>query len=226
VTDKSNSTVVSRTSYEGASYTHQGWVFDTEWQKYLLWGDEVGEENHAGPAADGYPVTYIWDISSLASPKQTGIYKATNKGIDHNQYVIEGLSYQSRYGAGIRVYDVSSIPTNPTGTDVCEVAFFDIFPEDDDAEGGGIIQYSGSWASYACFKSGYIFVNTIERGGFVVKVNKRDTYKKTCSADNCLRSFRSTSVPDAWRRARRSVRVLRRLLWWMWMFWRVMLRCL
>ncbi|KAG9235988.1 hypothetical protein BJ875DRAFT_457570 [Amylocarpus encephaloides] len=196
VTFKNASKVISRTSYEGASYTHQGWVLDKNWQQYLLLDDEVDEEDLVGPAADGYPATYIWDISSLAAPKQTGIYKATNKGIDHNQYVIDGLSYQSNYGAGIRVYDVSSIPSDPTGNGVCEIAFFDIYPEDDDAEGGGIVQYSGTWASYAYFKSGYIFVNTIERGAFVVKMTKREACKpKTCSADNCLRAFRAESVP-------------------------------
>lgn len=164
------------------------------WQSHLILDDEIDEEELAGPAADGYPVTYIWDISSLANPKQTGIFKATNKGIDHNQYVIDGLAYQSSYGAGLRVYDVSSIPTNDRGTDVCEVAYFDIYPEDDAAEGGGIIQYSGTWASYAYFKSGFIFINTIERGGYVVKMTKKQKCKRTCNSDNCLRALRSRSI--------------------------------
>lgn len=59
VTYKNASKVISRTSYEGASYTHQGWVLDKTWQTYLLLDDEVDEEDGAGPAADGYPVTYI-----------------------------------------------------------------------------------------------------------------------------------------------------------------------
>ncbi|CAG8956885.1 hypothetical protein HYFRA_00012340 [Hymenoscyphus fraxineus] len=175
VTMKNASKVISRTSYEGATYTHQGWVLDTNNQEYLLMDDEVDEEEGNGPAADGYPVTYIWDIRSLEAPKQTGIYKAADVGIDHNQYVIDGLSYQSNYGSGLRIYDVSSIPTDPTGAGVCEVAYFDIYPEDDNAPGGGIVQFSGSWASYAYFKSGYIFVNTIERGAFVVKMTTRET---------------------------------------------------
>jgi hypothetical protein len=40
VTSKTNVTVVSRTSYTGASYTHQGWVLDTQNQEYLLLDDE------------------------------------------------------------------------------------------------------------------------------------------------------------------------------------------
>ncbi|PVH76875.1 hypothetical protein DL98DRAFT_574162 [Cadophora sp. DSE1049] len=195
VTDKKASKVISRTSYEGASYTHQGWVLDTKWQEWLIMDDEFDEEEFAGPAADGYPVTYIWDIRSLEAPKQTGIYKAAVKGIDHNQYVIDGLSYQSNYGAGFRVYDVSSIPSDPTGNSVCEIAFMDIYPEDDAVEGGGIIDYFGTWGSYAYFKSGYIFVNTQERGGFLMKMTKKEACKpKSCNADNCLRAMRSTSV--------------------------------
>ena len=46
----------------------------------------------------------------------------------------------------------------------------DIYPEDDAVEGGGIIDYFGTWGSYAYFKSGYIFVNTQERGGFLMKM--------------------------------------------------------
>ncbi|KAK1623511.1 hypothetical protein BDP81DRAFT_503096 [Colletotrichum phormii] len=196
VSDKNASKIISRTSYEGATYTHQGWVLDKSNQEWLLMDDEYDEEEVVGPAADGYPVTYIWDIRSLEAPKQTGLYKATNVGIDHNQYVIDGLSYQSNYAAGLRVYDVSSVPSDPTDAGVCEIAYFDIYPEDDSAPGGGEITFSGSWASYAYFKSGFIFVNTIERGGFLVKMTKREACKpKTCNADNCLRALRATSTP-------------------------------
>ncbi|KXH69148.1 hypothetical protein CSAL01_10097 [Colletotrichum salicis] len=136
VSDKNASKIISRTSYEGATYTHQGWVLDKSNQEWLLMDDEYDEEEVVGLAADGYPVTYIWDIRSLEAPKQTGLYKATNVGIDHNQYVIDGLSYQSNYATGLRVYDVSSIPSDPTGAGVCETAYFDIYPEDDSAPGG------------------------------------------------------------------------------------------
>lgn len=165
-----SSKIISKLSYEGARYTHQGWVIDTNWQSHILLDDELDEEYKTGPAADGYPVTYIIDISNLEAPKQTGIYKTTQKGIDHNQYIYDGLSYQSNYGAGIRVLDVSSVPTDPTGASVTEAAFFDIYPEDDSV--GGKIEFVGTWSHYANFPSGYILVNTIERGAFIVKMNK------------------------------------------------------
>lgn len=75
VTDKANSSVISITSYEGAAYTHQGWLLDPEWQEYLLMNDEFDEIDATSPAADGYPVTYIWDVRSLENPKQTGLFK-------------------------------------------------------------------------------------------------------------------------------------------------------
>ena len=68
--------------------------------------------------------------------------------------------------------DVSTTPTDPTGGFVEEVAFFDIHPEDDNEPNGGVIDFVGTWSHYAGFASGYIFVNTIERGGFVVKMNQ------------------------------------------------------
>ncbi|KAF2645194.1 hypothetical protein P280DRAFT_495159 [Massarina eburnea CBS 473.64] len=154
ITDKKAPVVLSRTSYEGASYTHQGSLLDES------------------PGADGHPVTYIWDISSLKAPKQTGLYKSGAKGIDHNQYVSEGFAYQSNYGTGFRVLDVRSIPSDPTGAGVKEIGFFDVYPEDDQQPGTGIIDFVGTWSSYALFKSGYIFVNTMERGGFILKLKE------------------------------------------------------
>lgn len=172
VTNKPNSTIISRTSYVGHSYTHQGWLLDLQWQQYLVMDDEYDEYDKVEPAADGHPVTYIWDISSLAAPKQTGYFKNTRAySVDHNQYIINGFSYQSNYGSGLAVVDFRSIPQDPTGAGVKEVAYFDIYPEDDSLPNGGSIDFVGTWSSYAYFKSGYVFVNTIERGGFVVKVH-------------------------------------------------------
>jgi choice-of-anchor B domain-containing protein len=169
MTDKVAPKIVSKTSYEGAQYCHQGWVLDKKNQHYLVMDDEFDEIKKTGPAKDGNPVSYIWDISDLAHPKNTGYYKSPAKSVDHNQYIHNGKAYQSNYGSGFRILDVSSIPEDPTGNGVKEVGFFDVYPEDDNLPGGGKTAFVGSWSSYAYFKSGYVFVNTIERGGFVVK---------------------------------------------------------
>ncbi|KAM7212689.1 hypothetical protein V8F06_011940 [Rhypophila decipiens] len=172
VTDKKNIKILSNTSYEGASYTHQGWVLDPMWQQYLIVDDEYDEVDAVGPAADGYPISYIWDISSLESPKQTGHYKGLRKGIDHNQFVKDGFSYQSNYALGISILDLRSVPKDPTGKGIKEVAYFDTHPEDDNVPGGGNITFTGSWSHYPFLPSGYIVINTMDRGAFVVKANK------------------------------------------------------
>ncbi|KAI1102601.1 hypothetical protein F4804DRAFT_312433 [Jackrogersella minutella] len=171
VTDKAAATIISRTSYEGASYTHQGWVLDEQWQQFLVLDDEYDEYDGVGLGADGFPITYIWDISSLEAPKQTGHFKAARKGVDHNQFVKGDLLYQSNYGGGLHVLDISSIPSDPTGKGVKEIAYFDIYPEDDDFEGGGQIEFQGTWSHYPYFKSGYVLINTIERGAYIVKAS-------------------------------------------------------
>ncbi|KAL6710360.1 hypothetical protein ACN47E_009306 [Coniothyrium glycines] len=169
VTDKKAPVVLSITSYVGASYTHQGAVLDPNNQQFLLLDDEYDEYDKVGPGASGNPITYIWDISSLKAPKQTGLYKSAARGVDHNQYVANGFAYQSNYGTGFRVLDVRSIPSDPTGKGVKEVGFFDIYPEDDNQTGGGSVDFVGTWSSYALFKSGHILVNTMERGAFILK---------------------------------------------------------
>ena len=95
VTDKTNTSVISRISYEGATYTHQGWLLDETDQRFIISDDELDEADAVGPAADGRPVSYLWDITDLENPKQTGYYKAKFKGIDHNQRVKGKYVYQA-----------------------------------------------------------------------------------------------------------------------------------
>ena len=173
-TGLNTSTIISRTSYDGATYTHQGAVLDRNWQEFLIMDDEIDERNATGPAADGYATTYIWDIRDLENPKNTGVYKSAKYGIDHNQYVWSGLATQSNYGAGLRILDVSGIPQDPTGGNVEEVAFFDVYPEDDALPKNGTLTYVGSWSHYAGYPSGHVMINTIERGVFIVKRNDVD----------------------------------------------------
>lgn len=163
---------MSITSYEGATYTHQGWVLDTENQEWLISDDEYDEVEARGPASNGRPVTFIWDIRDLEHPKQTGYYQGPRKTIDHNQYIFGKYSYQSMYTSGLSVLDISSIPYDPTGRSVREVAWFDTYPEDDNLEDGGSLKFSGSWSNYGGFPSGFILINTMDRGAFVVKAQK------------------------------------------------------
>ncbi|CAH0047663.1 unnamed protein product [Clonostachys solani] len=172
VEDKSNITIISRISYETAQYTHQGWVLDPQWQNYIILDDEYDEVEVSNNGGIAYPVSYIWDISSLENPKLTGQYTGPRSGIDHNQFIIDGFAHQSNYALGYHVLDVRSIPEDPTGGSIKQVAFFDIHPEDDNAPGGGNVTFTGTWSHYPYFKSGYVVINTMDRGAFVVKKSK------------------------------------------------------
>jgi choice-of-anchor B domain-containing protein len=159
---------LSRTTYNGATYTHQGWTA-TDDHRYLLLDDELDEQEGSGPAADGHTTTYIVDITDLTYPVFRGVYKSPVKSIDHNQYVIDGISYQSNYGSGLRMVNVSSITDDDSGAKFEEVAYFDVRPEDDEV--GGEVTFNGAWSVYPYFNSGYLLVNSIERGIYSLKHN-------------------------------------------------------
>jgi hypothetical protein len=68
------------------------------------------------------------------------------------------LAYQSNYGSGLRVLDVSGVPDDPTGGNIEEAAFFDIYPEDDAISDDNEVEFVGTWSNYL-FPSGYVFVS-------------------------------------------------------------------
>ncbi|KAH8927143.1 hypothetical protein BT69DRAFT_1214249 [Atractiella rhizophila] len=170
ITEPEHSTIISVTYYFGVTYSHQGWVIDEKDQRYLLLDDELDEMWERGWAVNQHTTTYIWDIQDLEHPILTGKYQSPVKAIDHNLYVKDGWAYESNYRSGLRVVDVSSVYDNPTGTDFTEVGFFDVYPEDDDI--GGEAKFGGSWSVYPYFESGFVIVNSMDRGLFVVKYKK------------------------------------------------------
>jgi choice-of-anchor B domain-containing protein len=184
--------IISSITFPGAEYIHQGAVNNASWQEYIFMDDEFDERDaDNGPMTFGLPTTHIFDIRDLEHPFYSGHYAGKTRSIDHNQYIYDGFSYQSNYGNGLSVLDVSSVTEDPSGSSICEVGFFDIYPEDDENEGGGTVAFLGSWSSYAGFKSGFIMVHTIERGTFIVKMTSKECPKpKVCTPDSCLSSLR------------------------------------
>jgi choice-of-anchor B domain-containing protein len=188
--------IISRTSYPGAEYVHQGVVNDEQNQEYIFLDDEFDERDATvGPMTQGLPTTHILDIRDLENPHYSGVYVGKRRAIDHNQYMVDGYLYQSNYGAGLAVLDVSSVTKDPSGASICEAGMFDIHPEDDEEEGGGTVAFLGTWSSYAAFESGFIFVHTIERGSFVVKMTSKECPSPAvCKADGCLSAMRASSI--------------------------------
>ncbi|KAG5914087.1 hypothetical protein E4U61_006134 [Claviceps capensis] len=167
VTDHKNPTIISTNPYDGVAYSHQGWELDSEW-RYMLMDDEQDElTRKKNGESDLKTRTYIWDISSLTKPVNTGVYKSPVEAIDHNLYIKNHTAYMSNYASGLRVVDASSVPQDPTGAGMRELAFFDCWPGDDEAPE---VEFYGAWSAYIWFKSGTIVMNCIEGGLFALDV--------------------------------------------------------
>lgn len=82
VTDKEKTSVISKVSYEGFAYTHQGWLLDDSMTHVLL-DDELDEVDNTAPGGNAATTTYIFDVSDLKKPFYTGLWKSQAKSIDH-----------------------------------------------------------------------------------------------------------------------------------------------
>ncbi|GMQ80643.1 MAG: choice-of-anchor B family protein [Rhodothermia bacterium] len=153
VTDKDNPVAVSMATYPNVAYTHQGWLTDD--QQYFYMNDE-GDEPQG--LVEGTR-TLIWDVSDLDEPQLAAEYIAETTETDHNLYIKGDLMYQSNYGAGFRVLDISNRETP------VEVAYFDTDPN-----GGG----GSSWSNYPFFRSGVIVVTGGKTGLFIVRKKEVD----------------------------------------------------
>lgn len=163
VTDKSAPQKISRTSYAGFGYTHQGWL--TEDHKYFLMDDEFDESFQ-----DINTRTYLWNLSDLTAPQMFATYEHPTRSIDHNQYVRGNRVYQSNYRAGLHILDISRIAE---GT-LKEVGFFDIVPDKDDRG------FDGAWGNYPFFPSGTVVVSGINQGLYILKPHAPSAGTKAC----------------------------------------------
>ena len=153
VTDKSNLKIISKFDQSNFGYVHQGWL--SEDHRYFFVNDELNEYY----GTDKEQTTVIFDVSDLESPKILTIYKSGLKTIDHNNYVVGNLLYQSNYSTGLRVLNINNVE------DPIEVAYFDTY------RAGDVASFVGSWSNYPYFESGTILVSSIEEGLYIVKAS-------------------------------------------------------
>ena len=151
-TNKSAPKQLSRTTYAGVGYAHQGWL--TEDHRYFLLDDELDEQKSGVKST-----TYIWDVADLDAPTVKGVYTGQSTAIDHNLYIRGNRAYQGNYRSGLRILDI----TNVGAASLSELAFFDIYPLDDAP------QFNGAWSNFPFFPSGIVIVGGIEQGLFVLK---------------------------------------------------------
>ena len=153
VTNKSAPLQLSRTTYAGVGYTHQGWL--TGDQRSFLINDELDEQQqHLAKNR-----TYVWDVSDIDAPFVRGVFEGSTPSIDHNLYVRGLYAFESNYRSGVRVLDTSGAANGSMN----EVAFFDVYPVDDQA------LFNGTWSNYPFFASGTIVASGIEQGLFVLR---------------------------------------------------------
>jgi choice-of-anchor B domain-containing protein len=151
VTDKENMATISKATYEGNAYAHQGWL--TEDHRYFLLDDEADEQHGANTR------TYIWDVRDLDNPQIIGVHESKLGSIDHNQYVKGDYVYQANYTSGLRILSLDKVGNG----ELEEVAHFDTYPLNNRAE------FNGAWSNYPYFESGVVVVSDISNGLFIVK---------------------------------------------------------
>jgi choice-of-anchor B domain-containing protein len=151
VTNKAAPVMLSRTTYPGVGYTHQGWL--TGNHATFVLNDELDEQTYGHNSR-----TRFFDVRDLDAPVLDFIFDGPTPAIDHNLYVIGNRVFESNYRAGLRILE-----TDIKKDLAREVAFFDIYPPDDAAE------FNGNWGNYPFFASGNVVVSGIEEGLFVVR---------------------------------------------------------
>jgi choice-of-anchor B domain-containing protein len=159
VTDKMNPVVLSQTTYPSAVYTHQGWL--TQDSKWFVFNDEGDENGFGGPPTVDMQTTYILNVEDLVETGEVRPSPNNTTSIDHNLYMPgDGFVYESNYTSGLRIFTERSVPSG----DLQEVAWFDVYPENDNPTFEG-----GTWSNYSWFSGGVVGVSSIDRGLFVLK---------------------------------------------------------
>lgn len=133
-----------------AEFSHQGWLSPD--RRYVYLGDEAHE--HEGTL--GTPTTTrVIDVSDLTSPIQVATFTNGNTATDHNLYTLGNLIFEANYRSGVRVFDAAE-PLAPV-----EFAYFDTYPEDNEA------RLNGLWSVYPYLPSGIVLGSDEQKGLFV-----------------------------------------------------------
>ncbi len=152
VTDKQAPTRLSAIAVQGNIYMHQGWL--TPDRRYFLLDDEMDEWFGRHNTR-----TYLFDVSDIDTPRVLNAYTAAVPSVDHNLYITGTYAYEANYTSGLRILDLKAI----TQGQLTEAAFFDTYPENDNAVS------AGAWTAYPFYQSGVVAISTLDRGLFLVK---------------------------------------------------------
>ena len=152
VTDHQHPNPLSKGTYPGAAYVHQGWL--TEDQRYFYMDDELDEL----VGTTDRTRTMIWDVADLDDPVMVGTYLGPDGSTDHNLYVRGNRIFQANYQAGLRVLDISD-REHPV-----EIGSFDTTPYEGNPAG-----FYGAWTAFPYFRSGIVVVSSMQEGLFILR---------------------------------------------------------
>ena len=154
VTDKANPVALAHLTYPLQGYSHQGWL--TPDQQYFLHNDELDE------VARGLnTTTRIFDVRDLDAPTLVAAVAHDTTSIGHNAYTEGRYLFASNYTSGLRVFDTTGV----AGGALPEVAYFDVYPANDNASFEG-----GTWSNFPYFRQKKIVaVSSMDSGLFVLR---------------------------------------------------------
>ena len=159
VTNKADVRTISQILYPQASYTHQGWL--AKQAKYFVFNDELDEILARSPG--DLQTTYQVDVRDLDNPGVVVASPNNTASTDHNLYIKDEVIYESNYTSGLRLFDEDDVPT----TDLQEIGFFDVYPENDNEGFEG-----GTWSNFSRYRDDDIVtVSSIDRGLFVLETD-------------------------------------------------------
>lgn len=149
-TDKSAPVQISSTPYSGSGYTHSGWY--SEDKMFIFIQDEIDELSFGNNST-----LRTLDIRRLSQPFVSNIWVGPTGAIDHNGFVSGDKYYMSNYRRGLTILDIAD-PNDPQ-----EIAFFDTYPDNNNAS------FNGAWGVFPYLPSGNLLVSDIERGLFILR---------------------------------------------------------
>ena len=140
-------TELSRITWPGAGYSHQGWHNDEF--TWFISNDETALNNT-------WQMVNIADLENPFLGRQQAI---PGNAVNHNNYVLDNKLYAANYTMGLRVLDCSN------GNDMEEIAFFDTYPPND----GG--SFDGIWSVYPYLPSGTIVMSDFQSGLILARLD-------------------------------------------------------
>ncbi len=152
VSDKSAPATLSVTGYDGAAYSHQGWL--TEDHRYFLMNDELDEIHNGHPTR-----TYIWNVEDLEDPELVGFHDHGTNAVSHNLFIRDNYVYQGNYLAGLRILRLADL----ANARLEETGYFDTTP------GQMALEFGGVWSVYPWFSGNTVVASDIHNGLFILK---------------------------------------------------------